>query len=59
MDALSGFASRCVPDAATCSVAAWSYCVANGYDSGYGPVETDGTDVEVVCLDPTRRATGW
>ena len=53
MDELSGWASRCVPDAQSCSVAAWNYCASIGHDSGYGPVEVDGGDVEVVCVGPT------
>lgn len=50
MDTLYPFASRCIADAATCSIAAWNYCQSLGYTSGFGPVEATGTGVDVVCL---------
>lgn len=52
MSTLQGFISRCVPDAASCSAAAWSYCVSLGHVGGFGPVEIADTDADVVCLDP-------
>jgi len=51
MGELAGFASRCTADPVTCSVAAWSYCESLGHAAGFGPVETSGSDVDVVCVD--------
>ncbi len=50
--ALSGFASRCTPDAVTCGVASWNFCESRGYRAGFGPVEVSGADADVVCLAP-------
>lgn len=49
-DTLRGFASRCLPDPITCQIAAHNYCEAQGYVGGFGPVESAGDDVEVVCV---------
>jgi hypothetical protein len=50
--ALGTFASRCVPDAIDCQSASRAFCESSGYVGGFGPVETQGTDVDVVCLRP-------
>ncbi|MCB9733789.1 MAG: hypothetical protein H6745_14410 [Deltaproteobacteria bacterium] len=51
---LGGYASRCFPtDPLLCSVAAWSYCEAQGYEGGFGPVEIDGDAATVACM-PAR-----
>jgi hypothetical protein len=50
MTTLSAFASRCVPDPVSCSIAAWNFCESMGYAGGFGPVELNGEDAEVVCL---------
>ena len=49
--AVSAFATRCVPDPVTCSVASWSFCESMGHAGGFGPIEVSGTDIDVVCVD--------
>ena len=42
--------SRCVPDAVTCGIGAWNFCVSSGYAGGLGPVEVAGDARTVVCF---------
>lgn len=49
--ALQGSISRCEPDAATCSSAAWNLCEARGHTAGFGPVEADLDMRTIVCVD--------
>ncbi len=42
--------SRCLPDAGTCSSAAWNLCAARGHTAGFGPVESAGEERDVVCV---------
>lgn len=51
VDAVSAFASRCVADPVTCTVASWSFCESMGHAGGFGPIEVNGTDIDVVCVD--------
>lgn len=44
--------SRCTPNPVDCSIAAMTFCIAQGFTGGYGPVETVGDDVDVVCVGP-------
>ena len=49
--AVIAFASRCVGDPATCTVASWSFCESMGHAGGFGPIEVNGMDIDVVCVD--------
>jgi hypothetical protein len=47
---LQANASRCVPDAVTCGIAAWNFCASSGYAGGLGPVDASGDARTVVCF---------
>jgi hypothetical protein len=46
---LEEHATRCTPDALSCAVAAWAYCMDLGYAAGWGPIEVAGDEADVVC----------
>ncbi|MEM9190527.1 MAG: hypothetical protein AAGF12_15185 [Myxococcota bacterium] len=43
--------ARCpTGDDLSCTAATWQFCEAAGFPGGYGPVESSGNDVDVVCF---------